>query len=98
MITEYNSENPIVIGDKPVLLDFYATWCNPCKLTEKYLKSFSENYPDIVIYKINVEENDDITKKYGITSLPTLIYENPEGISWRHVGLMTSKMLEEKLK
>lgn len=98
MITEYNSKNPVVIGDKPVLLDFYATWCGPCNLTAEHLKNFSEKYPDITIYKINVEDNDDITKKYNIMSLPTLIYENSDGILWRHIGLMTSKMLEEKLK
>lgn len=97
MIIEHNSENPVVIGEKPVLLYFYATWCGPCKMTGDYLEEFSNKHPEVTIYKINVDENEDITDTFHVQSLPTLIYTNLNGDIWRHNGLMTVKMLEEKI-
>lgn len=97
MIIEHNSENPVVLGHTPVLLDFYATWCGPCKMTGKYLEEFSNKHPEITIYKINVDEQEDIVNTFGVQNLPTLIYTTLEGDVWRHTGLLTVKQLEEKL-
>ena len=97
MIIEHTSENPVTLGKEPVLLDFYATWCGPCKMTGKYLEEFTSKHPEVTIYEINVDEYPDITEKYSIMSLPTLIYLDTENEIWRHNGLMTTQMLEEKI-
>lgn len=63
------------LKDKNVIVDFYAVWCPPCKVLNKNLKKFNEIKPDnLTIYKLNIDEEAVITRKYGVTKLPTLIY------------------------
>lgn len=97
MIIEVTKDNPIVLGKNPVLLDFYAEWCGPCKLTKKHLEEYCEEHPDLIIYKINVDEQPDFTETFNVINLPTLIYTTLDDVLWRHIGLMTKKQLEEKL-
>lgn len=62
---------------KLVIFDCYATWCEPCKKLLPELKKLVEYYPNLKIYKVNIDYNDDIVEEYDITSLPTLvIYKN----------------------
>lgn len=97
MIIEHNSENPVVLGQTPVLLDFYATWCGPCRMFSEYLKQFNEKHPDFIIYKINVDEQPETAETYNVQSLPTIICINSDNEIWRHNGLMTLKQLEDKI-
>jgi thioredoxin 1 len=72
IVTESNLEE-IKASDKTVLLDFYADWCVPCKRLGPVLEDISEENPDIIVGKINVEDEPDIAEEFGIMSVPTLI-------------------------
>lgn len=94
MIKEYDVND---ISYKNTVLDFWASWCGPCRMTSKYLEEFSAEHPEIEIYKVNVDEMPEVAEEYGVISLPTVLCVNGDDILWRHVGLMTKKQMEEKM-
>lgn len=65
---------PVFIGDKPCIIDFYADWCQPCKTIAPILKEIADERDDINIYKINVEENKELSAMFGIRSIPTMLF------------------------
>lgn len=75
------------INNDIILIDFYADWCAPCKMLSNIIEEISEENKDINIYKLNIDENTECTKEYGINALPTiLILKNKEIIS-KIIGL-----------
>jgi thioredoxin 1 len=85
--------------DKYVLVDFYATWCGPCKQMEPALKEISETMSDkVVVVRIDVDQNEEISKHFEIESLPTVqIYKNKK-LTWEDIGYKTKKQLVNQLK
>ena len=74
-IIKVNKENydQIKNSDKPVLLDFYAEWCGPCRMLSPVIDKIAEEREDIVVGKINVDENPELSSEFGIVSIPTLV-------------------------
>ncbi len=73
-ITESNFDEEVMQSDKPVLLDFWAEWCPPCKMIAPHVDQLAEEYKDKVkVGKVDVEANQALASKYGISSIPTLI-------------------------
>ena len=71
-VTNENFEE-ILATDKTVLLDFYATWCGPCKMVGPILEEIAAEHPEYVIGKINVDEQGELAAKFGVMSIPTLV-------------------------
>ena len=72
MIDKNNFEE-VKNSDKPVLLDFYADWCGPCRMVAPILHEIAEERPDVIVGKINVDEEEDLAMQFGVYSIPTLV-------------------------
>ena len=72
MIHKNNFEE-VKNSDKLVLLDFYADWCGPCRMVAPILHEIAEERPDVLVGKINVDEEEDLAMKFGVYSIPTLV-------------------------
>lgn len=90
-LSNFNEE---INTDKLVLIDFFATWCGPCKMLSPIISEIANEYSDKVkVCKINVDENQELSLKYGITSVPTLIFLKNEEIVKMTVGLCSKSEL-----
>ena len=99
-IGDYKS-NPgsfVFLGDKPALIDFYADWCGPCKMLASVLEEVSDEYAGRVdIYKVNVDEEEELAMLFGIRSIPTLIFIEQNGTMHRSQGAMGKPQLKEAI-
>ena len=69
----------VLDSDKPVLVDFFATWCGPCKMMAPVIDEVAAEKADASVYKIDIDENPDIAQKYGVMSIPTfIVFKNGE--------------------
>lgn len=94
-ITKNNFEKEVLNSDKKVLVDFWATWCNPCKLMHPVLENLDkEGDENIKIGKINIDNDVELAAKYGVMSIPTFIlFENGE-VKNRIVGVQSLETLK----
>lgn len=96
-LTDSNFEDEVISSEEPVLVDFWAVWCGPCKMIAPELKKLSEEKSgELKIGRLNVDDNRDIAIKYGISSIPTLLlFKNGEVVK-KLIGAMSKdKILTE---
>ena len=87
-ITSANFEELVLKSEKLVLLDFWATWCGPCQMIAPTIHEISEERTDIVVGKVNVDEEMQLAMKFGITSIPTLLVFKGGELVNQGVGLL----------
>src|SRR5690606_13932869 len=90
--------NNLLNTNKLVLVDFYATWCNPCKKMDPFLKEIAEEKADILeLQKINTDKNTAVAQELNVTGLPTIFLYKNKKLVWSHLGYIGKNELLEKL-
>ena len=98
-LSESNFDEIINNSPVPVIVDFWAEWCGPCKMIGQVLDELNNDYNDkILIGKVNVDEQGSLAMKYGIRNIATLLFFKNGQLIDKQVGSVPRKVLEEKLK
>ena len=88
--------NKVINDDKPVLVDFHAEWCGPCKMMAPELQRFAQNNKDAVrVIKVDIDKNQPTANQYQIQGVPTLILFKKGKILWRQSGAMNAQQISQ---
>jgi thioredoxin 1 len=97
--TDANFEELVLQSDKPVIVDFWAEWCGPCRMVGPIVNQLGEEYDgQAVVGKVNVDHNPGITMKYGIRNIPTILFFKGGEPVDKQVGAVPKQVLEGKLE
>ena len=97
-VNSQNFEEEVIKSEKPVLIDFYADWCGPCKMLSPIIDEIAEENSDIKVVKVNVDDSRDLAMKYQVMSIPTLVViKNGEEVN-RSVGLIDKSQVANLIK
>ena len=99
VITDATFEEVVLKSDKPVLVDFWAAWCGPCRMVGPIIDQISEEYTDkAVVGKVDVDANQEFAAKYGVRNIPTvLVFKNGEVVG-KHVGVSPKQTYADSIE
>ncbi len=97
-VTDDKFEEVVLNSDKPVIVDFWAEWCGPCRMVGPVVKELSEDYGDkILVTKMDVDSNPNTAVKFGIRNIPTILFFKNGEIVDKQVGAVPKTILASKL-
>lgn len=100
-IADLNAREWKYLGDKPAVIDFFATWCGPCKAMGPVLEELSDEIAGVDFYKLDVDRENDVAAAFGIRSVPTFLFIPKEGMPQMAAGMMPkaefAKLIQQTL-
>ena len=96
-ITAENFETEVMQSDKTVVLDFWASWCGPCRMFTPIIEKFAEDNPEVVVGKVNIDEQSALTERFSIMSVPTLVIIKDGEVVKKNAGVITKEAIEAML-
>ena len=96
-ITKNNFQEEVINSEKPVLLDFWASWCGPCRMVSPIVDEIAQERPDVKVCKVNVEEQRELAAAFKVMSIPTLVVMKGGKIINRALGARPKEQIQELL-
>jgi thioredoxin 1 len=97
-VTDNNFAAEVLESPDPVLVDFWAPWCGPCRIIAPHLEELNNERQDLRVVKLNVDDNPQTAAKYGVMSIPTLILFKGGAEAQKIIGALPKKRLEQELE
>ncbi len=98
-LTDNNFDEIVLKSDKPVIVDFWAEWCGPCKMIGPIVNEVGEDFKEsAIVGKLDVDNNPDITMRYGIRNIPTILFFKNGAVADKQVGAVPKSIIVSKLE
>jgi len=97
VVTADNFQEEVLNSDIPVLVDFWAVWCGPCKMLTPVVHEIAAEHPEIKVCSVNVDDEMELAQKFNIMSIPTLLIFNKGEMVDQMVGLQPKNVIEQKI-